>query len=167
MTAVATIVDQWSTLVEQGEEVAGIALDQSAAYDVIDHPILLKKMKTLGFQQETLNWFAIYLELREQTTYIEGFYSDKLHIGNKSVVQCSVLSCILYLIYILDIPTIFHKTEHILQDKDVCKEPTAQMYIDDIMSTIQKKEGFTLQESIIRALDKFEIYMTSNCLGKG
>ena len=164
MTAVATIVDQWSTLVEDGVEVAGIALDQSAAYDVIDHKILIGKMKTLGFQPETVDWFASYLEQREQTTYIDGFYSNKLHIGNKSVVQGSVLSCILYLIYILDIPTIFHTKEHEIQDKDMCKEPTAQTYIDDIMSTVQKKENMSLQDSIIRALDIFETYMSANRL---
>ena len=164
MTAVATIVDQWSTLVEEGVQFAGIALDQSAAYNVIDHRILLRKMKKLGFQTETLDWFASYLEQREQTTYIDGFYSEKLHIGDKSVVQGSVLSCCLYLIYILDIPTIFHSTEHPIQEKDLCKEPTAQTYVDDIISTIQKKENMSLQESIISALDKFKIYMAANRL---
>ena len=164
MTAVATIVDQWSTLVEDGVEVAGIALDQSADYDVIDHKILIGKMKTLGFQPETLDWVARYLEQREQTTYIDGFYSNKLHIGNKSVVQGSVLSCILYLIYILDIPTIFHTKEHENQDKDICKEPTAQTYIDDIMSTVKKEDNMSLQDSIIRALDIFETYMSANRL---
>ena len=164
MTAVTTIVDQWATLVEQGEDIAGIALDQSAAYDVIDHHILLRKMRILGFQQETIDWFTSYLKLREQTTFIDGFYSDKLHVGNKSVVQGSVLSCCLYLLYILDIPTIFHETEHPIQEKDKCREPTAQTYVDDIISTIRKKENMSLQQTIVKALDKFEMYMAANRL---
>ena len=164
MTAVATIVDQWATLVEEGVPVAGIALDQSAAYDVINHPILLRKMEKIGFQPDTLQWFSSYLDSREQSTYIDGFYSEKLHVGNKSVVQGSVMSCCLYLLYILDIPTIFHIEEHLLKDKDSCKEPTAQTYVDDIISTIRKKVNKSLQESIVEALDKFERYMTANKL---
>ena len=42
ITAITTIVDSWSSLMEENIEVAALAMDQSAAYDLIDHPILLK-----------------------------------------------------------------------------------------------------------------------------
>ena len=82
-TAITTLVDSWTSQVEEGHELAIVALDQSSAYDLIDHPILLQKMKILGFQQETLEWFTSYLSNREQCVYVDGSYSDYLHIGNK------------------------------------------------------------------------------------
>ena len=41
-------MDTWAKLIEEGKEVAAIALDQSSTYDPIDHPILLKKNADLG-----------------------------------------------------------------------------------------------------------------------
>ena len=95
-------MDSWSTQVEEGTEIAAIASDQSCAYDLISHIILLNKMEILGFQQESIDWFTSYLADREQAVFIDGTYSDYLHIGNKSVIQGSVMSCILYLIYIME-----------------------------------------------------------------
>ena len=109
-TAVATIIDTWTNLVENGEEVAAMAMDQSAAYDLIDHPILLRKMETLGIQPDGIKLFKNYLQNRQQCVYIDGATSSTLHIGNRSVVQGSVLSCALYLIYILDLPHLFHES---------------------------------------------------------
>ena len=51
-TAVTTIMDSWAKLVEDNNEIAAVAMDQSAAYDLIDHDILLRKMEVLGIQPE-------------------------------------------------------------------------------------------------------------------
>ena len=91
-TAITTLIDTWTNLVEEGHELAIIALDQSSAYDLIDHAILLNKMKIIGFQEETISWFTSFLEGRQQCVYVEGNFSNFLHIGNKSVVQGSVMS---------------------------------------------------------------------------
>ena len=146
VTAIATVVDTWATIIEKNQEVAAIAMDQSAAYDIINHPILVKKMAILGFQNETLEWFQNYLNDREQQVHIDGEISNNLHIGNKSVVQGSVLSCILYLLYILDIPTIFHKKVHSIEDTDKCTSPSLQTFIDDILTTIQREEEYHTSE---------------------
>ena len=92
---------------EEGHEIAVIAMDQSAAYDLIDHQILLK-MTILGFDKKNTDWFQNYLNNRQHKVYIDGAWSDTLHVGGKSVIQGSVLSCALYLIYVMDIPLLFH-----------------------------------------------------------
>ena len=43
-TAIATLIDTWSNAIENGDEIAVVALDQSSAYDMIDHKILISKL---------------------------------------------------------------------------------------------------------------------------
>ena len=164
ITAITTLIDTWTYKVEQGQELAAIALDQSAAYDLIDHYLLIDKMRILGFTEKTLIWYKNYLKDREQRVYIDGTYSENLHIGQRSVVQGSVMSCLLYLIFVLDIPLIFHKQEHPLNEVDTCKNPMIQTFIDDLMCTITKNKDIPLQDSIVETLDRIEDYMQANKL---
>ena len=89
-----TEVNDWSDRVENGEELAVIIIDQSAAYNTIDHKILLKKMDIIGFDTNTIKYFKNYLSYRRQQIHLEGTISDELHIGNMSVVQGSTLTLI-------------------------------------------------------------------------
>ena len=163
-TAIATLIDTWTNLVEDGNEVAIVALDQSSAYDLIDHIILLKKLKIIGFHQESIDWFASFLEDREQCVYVDGFYSDYLHIGRKSVIQGSVMSCLLYLIYVMDIPNLFHVNQHPVELSDECDKPSIQTFVDNLMTTIRKDPQEHLQTTVENTLNKIEDYMRDNLL---
>ena len=55
-----------------------IQLNQSKAYDVFDHDLLLQKMSVLGFNTKTLNIFKSYLSERLQYVVVDSFESDKL-----------------------------------------------------------------------------------------
>ena len=138
-------MDSWSKLVEDNEEIAAVAMDQSAAYDIIDHQILLRKMITLGFQPQGIKWFTDYLNNRQQQVTIDGATSSNLHIGNHSVILGSVLSCALYLIYILDLPLLFHTEPHDIIQADNCKRPSVQTFVDDIMNSIRREAHRPLQ----------------------
>ena len=163
-TAVVTIMDTWAKMIEDNQEIAAVAMDQSAAYDLIHHEILLSKMEILGIQPAGISWFKDYLADRQQCVYVDGATSDTLHIDNRSVIQGSVLSCALYLIYILDLPIIFHEAVHPVGNSDNCQQPSTQTFVDDIMNTIRKKPNIPLQDTIIEAIDKIDIYMVANRL---
>ena len=65
-TALIEMVDNWVEAFENDEITAVILCDQSAAFDVCDHKILLDKLKIYGLQEGALSWFSSYLENRSQ-----------------------------------------------------------------------------------------------------
>ena len=50
-----------------------LALDQSAAYDMVDHEILINKMRLIGMNVNAINWMKSYLSNRRQCVEVDGF----------------------------------------------------------------------------------------------
>ena len=55
-----------------------LILDLSAAFDVVDHQLLLEKLKLYGFDRNAIQWTWSYLTYRSQLVYIEGSQSSIL-----------------------------------------------------------------------------------------
>ena len=54
-------------------ELAGVCLlDMSAAFDVVDHDLLLQKLSMYGLDDDSLGWIRSYLGGRSQSVMIEG-----------------------------------------------------------------------------------------------
>ena len=51
-------------------------LDMSAAFDVVDHDILIEKLKLYGFDDNSIKWMGNYLSGRTLAVYIDGFLSS-------------------------------------------------------------------------------------------
>jgi len=77
-------------------------VDLSAAYDCVDHNILLKKLKIYGLSTKSLDWIRSFITERKQMVRIEGIHSECLPL-KWGVPQGSCLSPLLYLIYTADI----------------------------------------------------------------
>ena len=43
-TALTTIIDSWTDLIEKGEDTVALIMDQSMAYDIVDHKIVIRKL---------------------------------------------------------------------------------------------------------------------------
>ena len=73
-------------------------LDLSKAFDMLDHDILVTKLKHYGIDDKPLTWFTNRMQFVE----IDGTGSNLLHI-EKGVPQGSILGPLLFIIYINDI----------------------------------------------------------------
>ena len=65
-TAPTKIVDNWLTAINENKIVGSILLDLTKAFDLVNHEILINKLSSYGFSNETLSWFQSYLSNRQQ-----------------------------------------------------------------------------------------------------
>ena len=63
-TTVIVMLDMWSKMLEEGKNGVVLQLDQSSAYDMVKHDILLEKLKVLGFDKNSITWMKSYLSNR-------------------------------------------------------------------------------------------------------
>ena len=85
--------------------VIGVFLDLKKAFDVVNHGILLKKLKHLGLNGVVLEWFTSYLDGRSQCVDINGHLSKERSISI-SVLQGSILGPLLFLCFTNDLHTV-------------------------------------------------------------
>ena len=168
---------------ETGDDSVFIQLDQSKAYDVVSHQLLLSKMKILGFNRKTLKIFESYLKDRRQYVSVDSFASEPLAVGPQSVTQGSTLSCALYLIFILDITQIYHGEKHdtvqystcsarspvsLVQDgtneQNQCRPINAKTYVDDNLILSKPVNNETLEQTVRETMRIVEDYTNANLL---
>ena len=84
-------------------------LDLSAAFDTLDHAILIKRLElSFGIKGSALSWFKSYLATRSQSVQIGKTISDSVLL-NYGVPQGSVLGPILFTLYTTPLSEIFSK----------------------------------------------------------
>ena len=64
-SALTAIVDDWISAIDNNELVGTILLDLSKAFNLVDHSILLYKLKCYQFSEGCLMWFQSYLDQRQ------------------------------------------------------------------------------------------------------
>ena len=116
-TALTQLYDNWVEEVEQGKMVGVLLCDQSAAFDLCDHFLLLEKLKLMGVQEIAIDWSRSYLSKRKQSCMVDGHMSPPLDIPPCGVPQGSIGGPILWLLFTCDQPDVIH--EHVVDREDV------------------------------------------------
>ena len=84
-------------------------LDLSAAFETIDHEILIQRLKNdFGFNGNVLSWFESYLHDRTQCVKINDLFSEDVTLPY-GVPQGSVLGPLLYTLYTAPLGKIIRK----------------------------------------------------------
>lgn len=125
-TALVHMVDQWLTYMEDKRLVGAVLLDFTAAFDVIDHDILLSKLKYYGFSQLSVSLIRSYLNGRTQQVFFNGSFSDSKCISC-GIPQGSCLGPLLFSIFVNDLPHVVRNAEVVLYADDAslfCASPS-------------------------------------------
>ena len=141
-TALIQVYDKFLDAAERKKLTAALLLDQSAAYDLLDHLILLKKLALYGFQEESVQWFQSYLSGRSQSVQVEAQQSTIEKLGDHAAPQGSVLGGLLFIINENDFPACREEGESILfvdDDTDVVEGDLP----DELMQKIQHEANLS------------------------
>ena len=106
-TALIQMYDGWLRGVDSGNPVGACLLDMSAAFDVVDHQLLLDKLSLYGLDNSSKEWVRSYLNGRTQSVSIEGTLSKLLAV-HTGVPQGSILGPLLYTLFTNELPEIVH-----------------------------------------------------------
>ena len=127
----------------RGDVTMLVLLDLSAAFDTIDHDILLTRLqKRYGVHDSALAWFKSYISDRSQSVIINDKVSSKLPL-NFGVPQGSKLGPILFNSYIAPVSEVAQRNQ--VED---------QKYADDEQLILSFKPTLKSQEDAVQKMEE-------------
>ena len=116
-------LSDWTLALDNHQSVTVAYIDYSKAFDTVCQSKLLHKMRRFGICGSLLNWIGEFLNNRTQCVRVWSTFSRPQQLVS-GVVQGSVLSPLLFLLYVDDVLALFshvrycHYCVHI-----VCRQP--------------------------------------------
>ena len=178
-TALNQLYDRWVEQVEAGNMVGVLFCDQSAAFDLCDHEILIEKLRLMGVENSALGWIRSYLSQRKQSCFVDGELSAPLNLLNCGVPQGSIGGPLLWLCFTCDQPDAIHDhpvVGHDLnrgcggedqeQQGQVAEEKCGELvgYVDDGAYSYSHTDPVTLSQVLTEKYSMLEEWMNNSKL---
>ena len=157
-SALVKLTDQILFNMDNDEVTAMIFFDFRKAFDVVDHQLLLTKLKLYRVSDSALSWFTSYVTNRSQFVTIERQRSDCLPI-KQGVPQGSVLGPVLFLLFVNDLPLHLTRTSTDIFADDTTLSASAHWtdiptVVQDINNDLEKISEWSTRNRMIINTDK-------------
>ena len=141
--------DRWVKAADRGQVTGVVLLDLSAAFDLVDHQLLIQKLKIYGVDENFQNWITSYLTDRHQAVWIDHDYSPFLPC-DVGVPQGSNLGPLFFLIFYNDLP--------------YSLECDVDAYADDSTMSHTDKDILSIGDKLSESCRKVSLWMRENRL---
>ena len=133
-----------------------ILLDLSAAFDTVDHPVLLETLwYELGIRGKVYEWFASFLSNRKQAVVIDG-HKSTFKENQYGVPQGSVLGPVLFNVYVRNLIGVLEREGYMVHG-----------YADDHQSLFEfsiEFQVYAIKYAVPHCLDLISKWMTKHFL---
>ena len=171
-TSLLEITNRIYEAVDEKQMTSIMTVDQSAAFDCVEHKLLIEKLKIYSLGENSTKWIESYLSGRTQFVSIGRAQSRMVALG-RGVPQGSVLGPLLYSVFTNELSEVIcdpacRQQVHMNTRKlfsEYCKDCGGVIqYADDTTYTVSSRTRGHNQVKLDKNLEELQDYLSSNRL---